>query len=161
MPPADTQRVMLRRFPLLAITATLVLAVPAAASATTVNVDGKGSARFTTRRTAQVIGVTVNAPGRVHLVALDAGTFRPKCVLKRKKPCIRREKQSGDWIVLYAVRFIYDGQGFNMKVTSRNRFRISVSGVGTLKLNGSGTYTREGVVQRYSGNMAPIVLKRR
>ncbi len=161
MLPADTQRVNLRPFPLLAIITTLVLAVPAAASATTVNVDGKGSARFTTRKVAQVIGVTVNAPGRVRLVAADAASFRPKCVIKRKKPCIRRDRKTGDWIVVHAVRFIYDGQGFTMKVTSRNRFRISISGVGVLKLIGSGTYTRDGVAQRYSGNMAPIVLKRR
>ncbi len=161
MRPADTQSVMLRPFPLLAITPTLVLAVPAAASPTTVNVDGKGTARFQTRRAAQVIGVTVNAPGRVHLVAVDSASFRPKCVLKRKKPCIRRDKRTGDWIVLRAVRFIYDGQGFTMKVTSKNRFRVSISGVGTLKLIGSGTYTRDGVSQSYSGNMAPIVLKRR
>jgi ribosomal protein S6E (S10) len=161
MRPTDTQRVMLRPFPLLAISATLVLAVPAAASATTVNVDGKGSARFTTRKMAQVIGVTVNAPGRVRLVAADSASFRPKCVIKRKKACIRRDTKTGDWIVLHAVRFIYDGQGFTMRVTSKNRFRISISGVGTLKLNGSGTYTRDAVQQRYNGNMAPIVLKRR
>jgi hypothetical protein len=154
--------VTLRPFPLLAISATLVLAVPAAASATTVNVDGKGSARFTTRKAAQVIGVTVNAPGRVRLVATDAPSFKPKCVIKRKKkPCIRRDRKTGDWIVVHAVRFIYDGHGFTMKVTSKNRFRVSISGVGNLKLNGSGTYTRDGVQQRYSGNMAPIVLKRR
>jgi hypothetical protein len=161
MRAADTQTVMLRPFPLLAISAALVLAVPAAASATTVNVDGKGSARFTTRKAAQVIGVTVNAPGRVRLVAADAASFRPKCVIKRKKACIRRDRRTGDWIVIHAVRFIYDGQGFTMRVTSKNRFRVSISGVGTLKLNGSGTYTRDGVQQRYSGNMAPIVLKRR
>ena len=161
MRAADTQTVMLRPFPLLAISATLVLAVPAAASATTVNVDGKGTARFTTRKAAQVIGVTVNAPGRVRLVAADAASFRPKCVIKRKKACIRRDRKNGDWIVIHAVRFIYDGQGFTMRVTSKNRFRISISGVGTLKLNGSGTYTRDGVQQRYSGNMPAIVLKRR
>ncbi len=139
----------------------LVLAVPATAAAATVNVDGKGSARFQTRKAAQVIGVTVNAPGRVHLVAVDAASFRPKCVLVRKnRPCIRREKKSGDWIVLRAVRFIYDGQGFTMKVTSRNRFRVAISGVGTLKLNGTGTYTLDGVPQRYSGNLPAIVLKR-
>lgn len=161
MRPADTRRVNLRPFPLLAMTATLVLAVPAAASATTVNVDGKGSARFTTRKVAQVIGVTVNAPGRVRLVAADAASFRPKCVIKRRKACIRRDRTTGDWIVVHAVRFIYDGQGFTMKVTSRNRFRVSISGVGILKLIGSGTYTRDGVSQRYSGNLAPIALKRR
>ncbi len=161
MRPADTQRVTLRRLPLLAITALLVLAVPATAGATTVNVDGKGSARFTTRKVAQVIGVTVNAPGRVRLLATDAASFKPKCVIKRRKACIRRDKRTGDWIVLHAVRFIYDGQGFTMKVTSRNRFRVSISGVGTLKLIGSGTYTRDGVSQSYSGNMPPIVLKRR
>jgi hypothetical protein len=146
--------------PLLALAALLLLAVPAAASATTVNVDGKGSARFQTRRAAQVIGVTVNAPGRVHLVAVDAASFRPKCVRVRRKPCIRRDRQTGDWIVLRAVRFIYDGQGFTMRVTSRNRFRITISGVGVLKLNGSGTYTIDGVPQRYNGNLLPIVLKR-
>ena len=147
--------------PLLALAALLLLAVPVAASATTVNVDGKGSARFQTRRAAQVIGVTVNAPGRVRLVALDAATFRPKCVLVRKgKPCIRRDRRTGDWIVLRAVRFIYDGQGFTMRVTSRNRFRITISGVGVLKLNGLGTYTIDGVPQRYNGNLLPIVLKR-
>jgi hypothetical protein len=81
-------------------------------------------------------------------------------VLVRKKACIRRDRKSGDWIVLRAVRFIYDGQGFTMKVTSRNRFRVSISGVGSLKLNGTGTYTLGGVPQHYSGNMAPIVLKR-
>jgi hypothetical protein len=152
--------VTFRPRPLLALAALLVVAVPATAGATTVNVDGKGSARFQTRRAAQVIGVTVNAPGRVHLVAVDAAAFRPKCVLVRKKPCIRRDRKTGDWIVLRAVRFIYDGQGFNMKVTSRSRFRIAISGVGTLKLNGSGTYTIDGVPQRYNGNLKPIVLKR-
>jgi hypothetical protein len=158
---ADTQRVMSRPLPLFAIAAALALAVPAVAGATTVNVDGKGSARFTTRKVAQVIGVTVNAPGRVRLVAADAATFKPKCVIKRRKPCIRRDRRTGDWIVLHAVRFIYDGQGFTMKVTSRNRFRVSISGVGTLKLIGSGSYTRDGVSQDYSGNLPPIILKRR
>ena len=125
------------------------------------NVDGKGSARFQTRQVAQVIGVTVNAPGRVRLVAVDAASFRPKCVLvRKKKPCIRRDNRTGDWIVLRAVRFIYDGEGFTMKVTSRNRFRISISGVGTLKLNGSGTYTVDGVPTPYDGNLPPILLKR-
>jgi hypothetical protein len=149
-----------RPFALHALVIALVVAVPATASAATVNVDGKGSARFVTRRAAQVIGVTVNAPGRVHLVAVDSASFKPKCVLKRKRPCIRRERRTGDWIVLRAVRFIYDGQGFTMKVTSRNRFRIAISGVGNLKLNGQGTYTLDGVPHAYSGNMAPIVLKR-
>jgi hypothetical protein len=143
------------------LAAVLILAVPAAAGAATVNVDGKGSARFTTGKAAQVIGVTVNAPGRVRLVALDAGSFKPKCVLKRKKPCLRRDRTTGDWIVLRAVRFIYDGQGFTMKVTSRLRFRIAISGVGTLKLNGVGTYTLDGVAHQYNGNLRAIVLKRR
>ena len=68
-----------------------------------------------------MIGVTVNAPGRVRLVvATDAASFKPKCVLKRTKACIRRDRRTGDWIVLRAVRFIYDGQGFTMQVTSRN-----------------------------------------
>jgi hypothetical protein len=149
-----------RRLPLLALAAALVVAVPATAAAATVNVDGKGTARFQTRKAAQVIGVTINAPGRVRLVALDAASFKPKCVLKRKKPCLRRDRRTGDWIVLRAVRFIYDGQGFTMKVTSRNRFRIAISGVGTLKLNGTGTYTLDGVAHPYSGNLLPIVLKR-
>jgi hypothetical protein len=154
--------VTFRPFPLLATVVALVVAVPATAGATTVNVDGKGSARFQTRRAAQVIGVTVNAPGRVHLVALDAASFRPKCVvIRRKKPCIRRDRRTGDWIVLRAVRFIYDGQGFTMKVTSRNRFRVAISGVGTLKLNGTGTYTVDGVPHTYNGNLPPIALKRR
>jgi hypothetical protein len=152
--------VTFRPRPLLALAATLVVAVPATASATTVNVDGKGTARFQTRRAAQVIGVTVNAPGRVHLVAVEAALFKPKCVLKRKKPCIRRDQRTGDWIVLRAVRFIYDGQGFTMKVTSRNRFRVAISGVGTLKLNGIGTYTVDGAPHSYNGNLPPIVLKR-
>jgi hypothetical protein len=153
--------VTFRRRPLLALAALLAVAAPATAGATTVSVDGKGSARFQTRKAAQVIGVTVNAPGRVRLVALDAASFRPKCVLVRKKPCIRRDRRTGDWIVLRAVRFIYDGQGFTMRVTSRNRFRIAISGVGTLKLNGSGTYTVDGVPRQYNGNLLPIVLKRR
>jgi hypothetical protein len=152
--------VTLRPLPLIAFAATLVLAVPATAAAATVSVDGNGTARFQTRKAAQVIGLTVNAPGRVRLVALDAASFKPKCVLKRKKPCIRRDKRTGDWIVLRAVRFIYDGEGFTMKVTSRNRFRIAISGVGTLKLNGTGTYTLDGVPQDYSGDVPPIFLKR-
>jgi hypothetical protein len=147
--------------PLLALTAALLLAIPATAAASTVNVDGKGSARFQTRRAAQVIGVTVNAPGRVHLVAVDAASFKPVCVLKRKKPCLRRDRRTRDWIVLRAVRFIYDGQGFTMKVTSRTRFRISISGVGNLKLIGTGRYTVDGVPRHYNGNLLPIVLKRR
>ena len=160
MPAADNRSVTFRPLALLALAVALVVAVPATAAATTVNVDGKGSARFVTRKAAQVIGVTVNAPGRVHLVAVDSASFKPKCVLKRKKPCIRRDRRTGDWIVLRAVRFIYDGEGFTMKVTSRNRFRIAISGVGSLKLNGSGTYTVDGVAQRYNGNLSPIVLKR-
>jgi hypothetical protein len=152
--------VTLRPLHLSVLAAVLVLAVPAAAGAATVNIDGKGSARFTTRKSAQVIGVTVNAPGRIRLVAFDSATFKPKCVLKRKKPCLRRDRRTGDWIVLRAVRFIYDGQGFTMKVTSRLRFRIAISGVGSLKLNGVGTYTLDGVAQQYNGNLLPIVLQR-
>lgn len=144
-----------------ALAAALVVAVPAAAGAATVNVDGMGSARFQTRKAAQVIGVTVKAPGRVHLVAADAASFKPKCVVKRKKACIRRDRKTGDWIVLRAVRFIYDGQGFTMRVTSSNRFRVTISGVGSLKLNGTGTYTLDGVPQTYDGNLQPIALKHR
>ena len=144
-----------------ALAAALVVAVPAAAGAATVNVDGMGSARFQTRKAAQVIGVTVNAPGRVRLVATDAASFKPKCVVKRKKACIRRDRKTGDWIVLRAVRFIYDGQRFTMRVTSSNRFRITISGVGSLKLNGTGTYTLDGVDQSYDGNLQPIALKHR
>ena len=144
-----------------ALAAALVVAVPTAAGAATVNVDGMGSARFQTRKAAQVIGVTVNAPGRVRLVATDAASFKPKCVVKRKKACIRRDRKTGDWIVLRAVRFIYDGQRFTMRVTSSNRFRITISGVGSLKLNGTGTYTLDGVDQSYDGNLQPIALKHR
>ena len=78
--------------------------------------------RFTTRKAAQVIGVTVNAPGRVRLVATGASSFKPKCVIKRKKkPCIRRDRKTGDWIVVHAVRFIYDGP--------EDRDRLGIAGL--------------------------------
>ena len=137
--------------------------VPAAAQAATVNVNGKGAARFQTQKSAEVIGVRVNAPGRVRLIDLDnpaAASFKPKCVRKGKKPCVRRDRKTGDWIVLRAVKFIYDGQGFTMRVTSRSNFRVTISGVGNLKLNGTGTYTLDGVSHRYSGNVPPIRLKK-
>ncbi len=105
------------------VVALLALAgVPAAAQAATVNVNGKGAARFQTQKSAEVIGVRVNAPGRVRLIDLDnpgAASFKPKCIRRAKKPCVRRDRKTGDWIVLRAVRFIYDGQGFTMRVTSR------------------------------------------
>jgi hypothetical protein len=137
--------------------------LPAAAQAATVNVNGKGSARFQTQKSAEVIGVRVNAPGRVRLIDADnpgAASFKPKCVRKGKKPCVRRDRRSGDWLVLRAVKFIYDGQGFAMRVTSRSSFRVTISGVGNLKLNGRGTYTLDGVAHAYSGNIPAIRLKK-
>ena len=73
---------------------------------------------------------------------------------------MRRDRKTGDWLVLRAVRFIYDGQGFTMRVTSRSNFRVTISGVGNLKLNGRGTYTLDGVSHAYSGNVPPIRLKK-
>jgi hypothetical protein len=140
----------------------LLFGVPAAASAATVNVNGKGLVRFQTQRSAEVIGVTVNAPGRVRLTDLDnpaAASFKPKCIKRARKPCVRRDRRSGDWIVLRAVRFIYDGQGFTMRITSQKSFRVTISGVGQLKLNGRGTYVLDGVAHRYNGNLAPIRLR--
>jgi hypothetical protein len=140
----------------------LLFGVPAAASAATVNVNGKGLVRFSTQRSAEVIGVTVNAPGRVRLTDLDnpaAASFKPKCIKRARKACVRRDRRSGDWIVLRAVRFIYDGQGFTMRITSQKSFRVTISGVGQLKLNGRGTYVLDGVAHRYNGNLAPIRLR--
>jgi hypothetical protein len=74
---------------------------------------------------------------------------------------VRRDRRSGDWIVLRAVRFIYDGDGFIMRVTSRRGFRVTISGVGQLKLNGHGTYVLDGAAHRYDGNLPPIRLKPR
>jgi len=148
----------------LAAALTVLAVAPAAASASTVNVNGKGTARFQTARSAEVIGVQVNAPGRVRLVDADnpaAASFKPKCVRRGRKPCVRRDRRTRDWIVLRAVKFIYDGQGFTMKVTSRKGFRITISGVGQLKLNGRGSYTLDGVAHSYNGNLAPIRLKKR
>ena len=128
----------------------------------TVNVNGKGLVRFQTQRSAEVIGVTVNAPGRVRLVDVDnpaAASFKPKCIKRARKACVRRDRRSGDWIVLRAVRFIYDGQGFTMRITSQKSFRVTISGVGQLKLNGRGTYVLDGVAHRYTGNLAPIRLR--
>lgn len=141
----------------LAVAAALLVGVPAA-SAATADVTGKGTVQFRTQKAAQVIGVTVSAPGRVRLVAADAAAFKPKCVRKGKKPCVKRAK-NGDWVVQRAVRFIYDGRNFTMRVTSRAGFRVTVSGVGSLKLNGRGTYTLDGVSHRYNGNMPAIRLK--
>jgi hypothetical protein len=146
------------------VVALLALAgVPAAAQAATVNVSGKGTARFTTQKSAEVIGVRVNAPGRVRLVDADnpgAASFKPKCVRRGKRPCVRRDRRTGDWVVLRAVKFIYDGQGFTMRVTSRSSFRVTISGVGQLKLNGAGTYTLDGVAHHYNGNIPPIRLRK-
>jgi hypothetical protein len=149
--------------PLAAALAVLGVA-PAVASASTVNVNGRGVAKFQTIRSAEVIGVQVNAPGRVRLIDADnaaAATFKPKCVRRGRKPCVRRDRRTHDWVVLRAVKFIYDGQGFSMRVTSRRGFRITISGVGQLKLNGRGTYTLDGVAHHYNGNLAPIRLKKR
>src|SRR4029079_11158596 len=110
--PADTGRVNLRPWVSIVSGAALVLAVPAAASAATVNVNGKGTARFQTAKFAEVIGVTVRPAGRVRLIDVDnpaAATFKPKCITRSRKACIRRDRKSGDWIVLRPVRFIYDG----------------------------------------------------
>ena len=84
----------------------------------------------------------------------STGGVQAQVRLKRKKACIRRDRKTGDWIVLRAVRFIYDGQGFTMKVTSQNRFRVTISGVGNLKLNG-GARTPRRRPAAYSGNMRP------
>ena len=149
--------------PLAAALALLGIA-PAAASASTVNVNGRGVARFQTARSAEVIGVQVNAPGRVRLVDADnpaAASFKPKCVRRGRKPCVRRDRRTHDWIVLRAVKFIYDGQGFTMRVTSKRGFRVTISGVGKLKLNGRGTYTLDGVAHHYNGNLPLIQLKKR
>jgi hypothetical protein len=147
----------------LASSAVLLFGGPAAASAATVNVTGKGLVRFQTARSAEVIGVTVNAPGRIRLVDVDNPSvrfFKPKCIKRSRKPCVRRDRRTGDWIVLRPVRFIYDGQGFIMRITSKRGFRVTISGVGQLKLNGRGTYVLDGVAHAYNGNLPPIRLRR-
>jgi len=161
---ADTGKVTLRAWLPLASVLALLGGAPAAASAATVNVVGTGLVRFQTQRSAEVIGVTVNAPGRVRLVDPDnpaARSFKPKCIKRSRRACVRRDRRSGDWIVLRAVRFIYDGDGFIMRVTSRRGFRVTISGVGQLKLNGHGTYVLDGAAHRYDGNLPPIRLKPR
>jgi len=161
---ADTGTVTPRAWTTLAAVLALLGGAPAAASAATVNVNGKGLVRFQTQRSAEVIGVTVNAPGRVRLLDPDnpaARSFKPKCIKRSRKACVRRDRRSGDWIVLRAVRFIYDGEGFVMRVTSRRGFRVTISGVGQLKLNGRGTYVLDGVAHGYNGNLPPIRLKPR
>src|SRR4029079_14148446 len=161
---ADTGIVTCRTCLPLAATLALLGIAPAAASASTVNVNGKGLARFQTARSAEVIGVQVNAPGRVRLVDADnpaAASFKPKCVRRGRKTSLRPDRRTHDWIVLRAVKFIYDGQGFTMRVTSTRGFRVTISGVGRLKLNGRGTYTLDGGRPRFNRTLPRIQLKMR
>ena len=82
-------------------------------------------------------------------------------IKRARKACVRRDRRSGDWIVLRAVRFIYDGQGFIMRITSQKSFRVTISGVGQLKLNGRGAYVLNGVahrLQRQTGDPAAAAL---
>jgi hypothetical protein len=137
--------------------AAAVAAVPASAYGSTVVVDATGAATLRADR-AQIIGVVVRPSGRIRLTAGNAADFKPRCVKKSKRRCVRYDEQSGAWIVLRPVKFIYDGSGFSIRVQSRSGFKITISGVGRLKLNGKGTYTVDGEEHRYDGDVPRIKL---
>ncbi len=139
------------------VVAAVLTAAPAAAHAATVVVDGVGVATMQAQR-AQVIGVVVKPTGRVKLTASNGESFRPRCVKRSSRRCVRYDEETGSWIVLRPVKFIYDGKRFSLRVQSRGGFKISISGVGSLKLNGKGVYTLDGVEHRYDGNIPRIRL---